>query len=840
VLRTRVLFSHAESDYTFSMRARTSIVAAVIGVWCLFSPVATPAAENSPHDRFAALNTLRVDPAASFEITEANRIELRRGGVQISFEQGELAFFGAFEGRVTGAVFSGRGHALYAPRDTVEKQQMALFLGAPVLDQEFVGAYLRFTDETAAELLRELQSAGLQLQKDASFASRWSSLLAQINPPHSLRILLEGLSQNPQPYFYAGLEGITTGPFDVLYDLSRAEPLTIGQQRKNGDKSFYDVWTSSAEPGAAPPPVAFHALQYTLDTSILPDNSLDANSTVRIRAETSGERLLAFQLSRSLITTSITDEYGTAIPFFQNEGLNPIERFSRGNDFLYVMLPEPSRPTQEFTLRFRYHGSVIQNAGNGVLYVGARECWYPHLGDSADFAGYDLTMRWPRRLRLVATGASLDEREEAESRIGHWRTEKPVSVAGFNLGEYSSASLSSESHTISVYANRQLEQSLDSRLSGPPPGMTPTLPAPFGTPPNTPRLDMDSTAPSPADALKSLAKEIDSSIRFYEKLSGPFPFRNLSVSQIPGTFGQGWPSLLYLSTLSFLPAYAQERAGLSPKSQEHFTDLVPFHEVAHQWWGNVVGWSSYRDQWIDEAIANYLALMFAENQKNSDRVLRIWLERYRKQLLNKSTHPDRCITEIGSLSLGNRLISSQSPEGFEQIVYGKGAWVIHMLRQMLRQPAVAGQPGTKNPDARFIALLQTISSKYAGRAFSTDDFQREIEAVMTKSMALEGGRSMDWFFEQWVRGTGIPHYSVEFSVHHSEKGYLVKGKLFQTGVPRSFIASVPLYAGGPLGRTSYLSTIIAEGPETFFHFTVPDAPRKILIDPHMTLLCTTE
>ena len=69
-----------------------------------------------------------------------------------------------------------------------------------------------------------------------------------------------------------------------------------------------------------------------------------------------------------------------------------------------------------------------------------------------------------------------------------------------------------------------------------------------------------------------------------------------------------------------------------------------------------------------------------------------------------------------------------------------------------------------------MALLRTISAKYAYRAFSTDDLQHEVEAVMTPSMDLEGGRSMDWFFEQWVRGTGIPHYHAEFSVHHTEKG----------------------------------------------------------------------
>jgi len=82
--------------------------------------------------------------------------------------------------------------------------------------------------------------------------------------------------------------------------------------------------------------------------------------------------------------------------------------------------------------------------------------------------------------------------------------------------------------------------------------------------------------PSPADALKQLGKEIDSSIRFYETFSGPFPLRNLSVSQIPGTFAQGWPGLLYISTYSFLSSDAQQRAGLTTTGQEHYTELVPY------------------------------------------------------------------------------------------------------------------------------------------------------------------------------------------------------------------------------------------------------------------------
>lgn len=340
--------------------------------------------------------------------------------------------------------------------------------------------------------------------------------------------------------------------------------------------------------------------------------------------------------------------------------------------------------------------------------------------------------------------------------------------------------------------------------------------------------------PSPADTLKQLAREIDSSIRFYELYSGPFPFRRLSVSQIPGTFGQGWPGLLYLSTFSFLPQDAQQRAGLNATGQQHFTDIVPFHEVAHQWWGNVASWSSYRDQWIDESIAAYLSLLFADSQKNPNPNLHGWLDRYRKRLITKSATEDLAPADVGPLTMGSRLSSSKSPEAYDAVIYSKGAWVIHMLHELLRQP------NSNDPDARFIALLHTLITKYAQTALSTEQLQHEVEAVMTPRMALEGGHSMDWFFDQYVRGTGIPHYKVDFSSHRTEKGFQVRGTLHQSHVPRSFIAPVPIYANVGTGHSVLLGTVISTGDETKFSFTTPSEPHKLLIDPRMTLLCVPE
>ncbi len=808
---------------------------AFLALCCLLT-VEVSAAEKTVREVYDQLSALRVDPATLYEIDPANRIELRRGDAQLSFEQGKLAFLQPFEGRVTGAVFFGRGHILAAPRDPVEKQQMAHFLGAPVLDQDFTSACLRFTDDTFADLLRQFRAGAVSPEQDSAFAARWDSLLATLNPGQSLRVLFDFLSQTPRPYFLGSIDGATTGPFDVIFDPLRPESFLLGQTKNNAGRTFYDVWASYRAPGTAAPAVPFRALHYSVDTSILANNSLKAKTEVRFRAESGGERVLPLQLSRMLNIEEVSGEHSEPLTYFQNEGITLRERSTRGNDFLYLVLPSAPARGAEFTLRFRYQGNVIEDAGNGVLYVGARESWYPHFGDAADFADYDLTMRWPRRLRLVATGTKLDEREDGDFRVAHWRTEKPASVAGFNLGDYAFAALAAGGHSVEVYANRMLEQALNNRL-GSSSFDVPSMPSPFG--PEGQRAGqlmqiLPTVPPSPADALKQLGREIDSSIRFYESFSGPFPFQKLGVSQIPGSFGQGWPGLLYISTFSFLPPAAQQRAGLSESGQEHFTELVPFHEVAHQWWGNVVGWSAYRDQWIDEALANYMALLFADSQKNANHSLRVWLTRYRQHLVEKLPGAEQPPSEIGALDLGTRLTSSKSPEGFEQVIYSKGSWVIHMLREMLRQPEA------KNPDTRFVALLHTLAGKYAYRALSSVDLQREIEAVMTSGMDLEGGRSMEWFFEDWVRGTGVPHYHVEFSVHHSEKGFVVRGKLFQTGVPRSFIAPVPLYANAAGGHPAQLGIVIAAGPETTFHFTTQTAPSRISIDPRMTLLCVSE
>ncbi|HEV8385095.1 MAG TPA: hypothetical protein VGQ11_09515, partial [Candidatus Acidoferrales bacterium] len=252
-------------------------------------------------------------------------------------------------------------------------------------------------------------------------------------------------------------------------------------------------------------------------------------------------------------------------------------------------------------------------------------------------------------------------------------------------------------------------------------------------------------------------------------------------------------------------------------------------------WGDVAARGYYRDQWIQEALSAYRTLISEDSAQPAR--LAAQLESYRRKLTS-AWGENETLDSVGPLALGYRLHSSKSPRGFAQLTIPKASWVMHMLRMMLREPA-------KNSDERFERLLQALAKNYRERAVTTADFQREVEAVMTPEMDLEGTRktpgrpgAMDWFFDEWVRGTGIPKYSVEFDVKPAGERFLVRGKLKQGGVPPSFIVPVPLYAPRATGGAPVLlGTVITSGAETPFQFTVRVAPRKLLIDPNQTLLC---
>src|SRR5205085_3310695 len=230
-------------------------------------------------------------------------------------------------------------------------------------------------------------------------------------------------------YFAAFFTGSGVGAFEFVYDEAREEPQLFGQGRKSEGADFYDVWSSYRLPETVAPHSAFRTTHYQIETNLHADNSISGVTSVRVHVDRSGERLIPFQFSGLLSVEGVTLG-GQSLSTFPDQTTGPDERAMNANGFLCVLLPRAFAAGDEIELAIRYHGNVIRDAGNGVLFVGARDNWYPHLGDTASFAMYDLLFRWPRKLRLVATGIKVDEREEGDLRIAHWRTEKAASVAG--------------------------------------------------------------------------------------------------------------------------------------------------------------------------------------------------------------------------------------------------------------------------------------------------------------------------------------------------------------------------------------------------------------------------
>jgi len=789
-----------------------------------------------PRALYQALNALRPDGEHVYDV---ENLSLERDVIRIRLEDGKLAFFQPIDGRVTGAVFSGQGHVIATPRDAGERRSLSQFLGVPILDESFTSAYFRFTDGTAEELQSQLKEANAEESPDAEFGDDWAKAVSELNPGHSVRILEDLLSSNPLPYFSASLAGSSKGPMELSVDMRREEQVLIGQPRVTNGEVFFDIWASfpvANAPGTESPasPVTIQPIDYQVDTTIAPDLSLTGTTEAHLKAMRGGERVIPLELSRDLVVEKVM-EGGMPLAAFQNENLSARQIQQRGNNLVYVVLPDAVKAGDELKIDVSYHGSVIKDAGNGVYFVGERGAWYAHTPSLGFFTSMDLTFHWPKRLTLVATGEEGKESDEGDVRTARWRSEKPFAIAGFNLGEYSSET-QGKSPVVRIYANQQLETDILARLRPSMPAAIPDFPTSIGrTLQDRDSVGVQSAAPfRPTDVLRQLGSGIEDSIRFYERLDGKFPFPEMQVSPIPGSFGQGWPGLVYLSTLAFLPPAAQERAGMGEKTQEETRELLPFHEVAHQWWGNVTTAASYRDAWIEEAMATYHSLLFADSRKPDAKRLDFWLGEYRNRLLQKPVGESEPIEQAGPLTLGFRLSSSNHPEAYEVIIYDKGAWVMHMLRELMREDK------SKQPDARFQTFLQSVLQERAYQPLTTEEFEKAAEQKMLPAMDLDGSGTLRWFFDEWVRGTGIPRYSVRFAAKPSGKGFVIYGTLYQKDVDDTFTERIPLFISFGKGKLEFLGNVVTTGPETHFHFASSTKPEHLAIDPRMTVLCVTE
>jgi hypothetical protein len=209
------------------------------------------------------------------------------------------------------------------------------------------------------------------------------------------------------------------------------------------------------------------------------------------------------------------------------------------------------------------------------------------------------------------------------------------------------------------------------------------------------------------------------------------------------------------------------------------------------------------------------------------------LEKYRDDLLQKTQ--DIPLMNAGPVTFGVRLSSSLFPNGYEAISYGRGTWLFHMLREMLRneQPRHAVAAGSDEP---FLRALRKLRTEYEGRSITTSELMAVFESELPRPLWYEGHKSLDWFYDGWVNGSAVPLFELR-NLRFVDKpgGTVITGTLVQDYAPDTLVTPIPLYAA-TAGKNVFLGRVFAEGQETAFRITAPPRTRKILLDPERTLL----
>ncbi|HEU5336225.1 MAG TPA: M1 family aminopeptidase, partial [Terriglobales bacterium] len=840
------------------------IVLLLAGLAALPIPAAAQQLPSAPPTSPAAalyqqLGSVGLDQNQVFHIRDAS---IEHPNLHVTFNDGTIAFTKDVLGRVTGAFFQGEGDLLVMPPNRAERASLGLFTGAAILEEQFHSAYLRFNDGTRQELQPYLfAESGAQEFFAAHDAT--AQLLASSD---ALRLLMTfsrflPVAKPMQPaavysgndhFLHMRLSSPRRGLFDVFFDSQAHEQVTAGQLTQEPEGVFYDLWTSFALPARAgegeraQEASASHSIDvssYRIRARITLPHELAAEASLSVDVRENGQRALLFELSRFLQVKSVEAD-GRPVEFVHNPAIEGTQLARRGNDVVAVVFPEPLRAGQRLRLRFEYSGPVLSEAGGGLLYVGARGTWYPNRGLA--MSQFDLQFHYPAGWTLVATGKHVppvpDDAFPAATpaeQVGRWVSERPIPMAGFNLGQYVKASAEAGKALVDTYAATGVERTFPRpRAPSEAPPSTPGISPAEHLPQERVQITLPPPVPSPARNAQEVADEAAHAIEFLSPRLGPFPYSSLALTQMPGRSSQGWPGLIYLSSLTFLTPNEREALHFSPPADVLYGEVMPAHEVAHQWWGDLVSWHSYRDQWIGEALANYSVLMMLQQEHPQDFAL--MMQTYREQLLQKNKAGLELL-RAGPVTLGLRLSSSKFPDAYDAIAYGRGTWLFHMLRCMLRdagaQTAAGGRTPGGNGDELFWRVLRLLQQRFAGRVMDLHDVQEAFEQNLPPSLRYEGRNSLEWFFDGWVNGTAIPRLQLTGARFvHRKNLLLAAGTIKQQDAPSDLVTSVPIYAAIRGRSPVLLGRVFADGPATAFRLRAPAGAYKLLLDPYETIL----
>jgi hypothetical protein len=785
---------------------------AAIAVLIFAAPFAT--AQNSPapppgpnsDPTYQQLRNLTLGS----ESVAVESVDLKRDAATFHLRSGTVCFVAPVGGKVTGAVFVGEGSMSFDPPAADERRSLKFLTKSDEFAEEFGHLVLRFTDSTYEELKksggRGQGGCDAGLLKDSQNAMRH-----RLHYNLDGRILEDVLRPEPGGLFVAFVHG---RHYDdkMLYIIDPNGAPEIADEQvglMTYDENKEGIWSGSRLSSdsksrlgqAAAPSSRIHIEDQNLDTTIEGSAHLSAKAKTTLVPLSTNSRVLPFDLFHTLRVQNVLGPDGQPLSFIQED--------KNDDPDFFVVSPKPLAIGEKYMITTSYDGKdAVLNTGNGNYYPVARENWYPaNAGASlGDYSNFDMIFRIPKGMKMAAAGSLISEKEEGGHNVTEWKSDTPQPLAGFQFGRMKEeeAKLTSPDFLVATYANEE------------PPDWAKGMQG--GTMGNLSTVSM----------MKQPLSEAQFAIRLYTSYFGPLPFKRLSMTeQTACTYGQSWPGLVWLPICSFYDTTVRHQLGLD-WGDNGYWDVVTPHEVSHQWWGQLVGFGSYRDQWMSEGFADFSASLFLQSAygKQSPKMYEKFWNDEHKLIVEKNRFGFRAI-DVGPVTMGYRLDNSKTGEVGRYLIYPKGAYILQMVRMMMW----SGQTGDQN----FKAAMQDFVKTYAGRAATTEDFKATLEKHMTQDMNAGGNGKMDWFFKQYVYGTALPTYSFSATFDKDPAGEVVFNyKLTQSGVDDNFVMPVPVYFELADGRTISLGRIQVKGNYTA-EGKVPlkgmkDPPKRALIN----------
>ena len=736
----------------------------------LFLLAATCAYAASPEELYREILAYRV--AETFNVRNAS---ITRYEATIEFESGEIQMLSPVQDRYHGLLFTGKGTFRFKPPDPIERDQLHKFTSTRVLEEPFTSALLRFSDETAVELLKAKSnvSSSKAAHCGACREIRTKTLKKFLRNFDSrvLRDIYSGKSD----YFMAYIYGKTKGEFLLELDPEQKEQFTVVQ---NSRMDMVDVWSSYLTTPESPADEV-KIPYFEAEIEIEKDGKLTAKATMDLYPA-EDLKSVALNLSPILELEKIEDSAGNSLFFIYETGEDRVGEPPLKQDRVDIFFPSPVESGRKTQLRFTYRSDhMIKREGSRNEYlIHDTIGWYPRYG-YLNRSTSKVTYCYPEDLELFAVGKKIGESSKEKKKCSTWEQQTPVAVISFSIGQFKHKTITAPGLPVADIFSGKHHSGL--RIGG--------------------------------SGLDNVAADVVNSLNFFQSLFGPYPFESILATEIPASHGQGFPGLLHLSRTTF-----------EDNRLKGLDEAFRAHEVSHQWWGHVVGWESYRDQWISEGFAEFSGALYADAaHPGSDLMMKI-VESWKDDVLNrgsvriqrygagKMSGQFTMGTDAGPISLGLRLSSSKSPADYRILVYEKGAYVLHMLRMMMKDFQA-------NSDERFFAMMREFVQTYSGKNATTEGFK----AIAEKHQ----GADLQWFFDQWVYGTYVPQYAFAWRVEPSTDGkFVLITDVQQKSVPDGFQMPVPLYLDFGKERFAVHRILVDEEAETF-RIPLPEKPRNV-------------